>query len=88
MKKITIEYNSKTWEIKDLDKVDSYSEIQQLTFALRDLEEILIKMNFPFFIPMDKDIMISINRKDLLDSLKVTEELNENSNDNVWWKRF
>lgn len=75
MKKITIEYNSKTWEIKDLDKVDSYSEIQQLTFALRDLEEILIKMNFPFFIPMDKDIMISINRKDLLNSIK---QLGEN----------
>lgn len=88
MKRITIEYNSDTWEIKGLDKVNSYSEIQQLTFALRDLEEILIKMNFPFFIPMDKDIMISINRKDLLDSLKVTEVLNENNNDNVWWKRI
>lgn len=75
MKRITIEYNSDTWEIKGLDKVNSYSEIQQLTFALRDLEEILIKMNFPFFIPMDKDIMININRKDLLNSIK---QLGEN----------
>ena len=70
MKKITIEYNWKTWEIKDLDKVDSYSEIQQLTFALRDLEETLIRRNFPFFIPMDKDLMIRINREDLLNSIK------------------
>ena len=70
MKTVTIEYNSDTWEIKGLDKVDSHFEIHQLTFAMRDMEEILIKKHFPFFIPMDKDIMIRINREDLLNSIK------------------
>lgn len=74
MKTITIKYNSDTWEIKGLDKVDSHFEIHQLTFAVREMEETLIRKHFPFFIPMDKDIMISINRKDLLNSIKVLGE--------------
>ena len=77
MKKITIEYNSDTWEIKGLDKVDSHFEIHQLTFAVREMEEFLIKKHFPFFIPKDKEITISINRKDLLNSIKALGGTND-----------